>query len=54
MDNTKKKQPMGSVEQKKKEAEETGYNYWWKEERIQIERKQEKKWIEKESVEQYE
>ena len=45
MDNTQKKQPMSSAEQKKKEAEETECNDWWIEERIQIERKQEKKSI---------
>ena len=39
---------------KEREAEEIGCNDWWREERIQIERKQEKKWNEKKAVEQYE
>ena len=39
---------------KERQAEETGYKDWWREERIQIEREQEKKWIGKEAVEQYE
>ena len=55
MDNTQKKQTVSSAERKKKERQKKLAAMTDAErKKIQIGRKQEKKWIEKEAVEHYE